>query len=54
MANSRNVDLTGKQQSEDFHYLHWRLVADYPGHVTTYFRIQCQRPVYTKDPICDI
>ena len=40
--------------SEDFHYLHWRLEADYPGHVTTYFRIQCQRPVYQKDPICDI
>ena len=54
MANSRNVDLTGKQHSEDFHYLHWRLVADYPGNVTTYFRIQCQRPVYPKDPICDI
>ena len=40
--------------SEDFHYLHWRLVADYQGHVTTYFRIQCQRSVYPKHPIGDI
>ena len=40
--------------SDDFHYLHWRLVADYPGHVTTFFRIQCQRPVHAKDPMCDI
>ena len=42
------------RRSEDFDYLHWRLVADYPGHVTIYFRIQSQRPVYPKDPICDI
>ena len=59
VANSRNVDLTGKQHSRHqqfwrFHYLHWRLVADYPGHVTTYFRTQCQRPVHLKDMICDI
>ena len=44
----------GTSNSEDFHYLHWRLVADYPGHVTTYFRTQCQRPVHPKDLICDI
>ena len=44
----------GISNSEDFHYLHWRLVADYPGHVTTYFRTQCQRPVHPKDLICDI
>ena len=43
----------GISNSEDFHYLHWRLVADYPGHVTTYFRTQCQRPVHPKDLICD-
>ena len=54
MANSRNVYLTGISNSEDFHYLHWRLVADYPGHVTTYFRTQCQRPVKPKDLISDI
>ena len=41
-------------RSEDFHYLHRRLVAHYPGHVTTYFRTQCQRLVYLKDLICDI
>ena len=58
MANSRNVYLTEKNStlgignSEDFHYLHMRLVADYPGHVTTYFRTQ--RPVHLKDLICDI
>ena len=40
--------------SEDSHYLHRGLAADYPGHVTTFFRIQCQRPVYPKDPICNI
>ena len=44
----------GISNSEDFHYLHWRLVADYPGHVNTYFRTQCQRPVHPKDLICDI
>ena len=44
----------GISNSEDFHYLHWRLVADYPGHVTTHFRTQCQRPVHLKDLICDI
>ena len=44
----------GISNSEDFHCLHWRLVADYPGHVTTYFRTQCQRPVHPKDLICDI
>ena len=44
----------GISNSEDFHYLHWRLVADYPGHVTTYFGTQCQRPVHPKDLICDI
>ena len=41
-------------RSEDFHYLHRRLVAHYPGHVTTYFRTQCQRLVHLKDLICDI
>ena len=40
--------------SEDFHYLNWMLVADYPGHVTTYFRTQCQRSVVLKDLTCDI
>ena len=44
----------GISNSEDFHYLHWRLIADYPGHVTTYFRTQCQRPVHPKDLIYDI
>ena len=44
----------GISNSEDFHYLHWRLVADYPGHVTAHFRTQCQRPVHLKDLICDI
>ena len=44
----------GISNSEDFHYLHWRLVADYPGHVTTHFRTQWQRPVHLKDLICDI
>ena len=44
----------GISNSEDFHYLHWRLVADYPGHVTIFFRTQCQRPVHPKDLICDI
>ena len=44
----------GISNSEDFHYLHRRLVADYPGHVTTYFCTQCQRPVHPKDLICDI
>ena len=44
----------GISNSEDFHYLHWRLVAGYPGHVTSYFRTQCQRPVHPKDLICDI
>ena len=55
MANSRNVYLTEKQQSR--HQQFWRfpwLVADYPGHVTTYFRTQCQRPVHSKELICDI
>ena len=59
VANSRNVYLTenttvGISNSEDFHYLHWRLVADYPGHVISYFGTQCQRPVHSKDLICDI
>ena len=50
------VDLSGNDtpsisDSEDFHYL---LVADYPGHVTTYFRTQCEMPVYLKGLICDI
>ena len=44
----------GISNSEDFHYLHWRPVADNQGHVTTYFRTQCQRPVHPKDLICDI
>ena len=44
----------GISNSEDFNYLHWRLEADYPGHVTTYFRTQFQRPVHTEDLICDI
>ena len=44
----------GISNSEDSHYLHWRLAVDYPGHVTTYFRTQCQRPVHPKDLICDI
>ena len=44
----------GISNSEDFHYLHWRLVADYPGHMTTYFRTQCQSPFHPKDPICYI
>ena len=44
----------GISNSEDFHYPHWRLVADYPGLMTTYFRTQCQRPVHPKDLICDI
>ena len=44
----------GISNSEVFHYLHCRLVADYPGHMTTYFRTQCQRPVHPKDLICDI
>ena len=59
VANSRNVDLTGKQHSRHqpfwrFPLSPWRLVADYPGHVTTHFRTQCQRPVHLKDLICDI
>ena len=59
VTNSGNVDLTKNstpdiRNSEDFNYLHWRLVADYPGHVITYYRTQCQRPVYLKDMICDI
>ena len=58
LAISRNVYLTGKQHSRHqqfwrFPLFHWRLVADYPGHVTTYFRTQCQRPVHRKDLICD-
>ena len=44
----------GISNSEDFHYLHWSLVADYPGHVTTYFHAQCQRPAHLKDLICGI
>ena len=27
----------GIKNSENVYYLHWRLVADYQGHVTTYF-----------------
>ena len=27
-----------RTKSDDFHYVHWMLVADYPGHVTTYVR----------------
>ena len=55
---SENVDMTGKQHSR--HQRFWRfplspsLVADYPGHMTTYFRTQCQRPVYRKGLICYI
>ena len=44
----------GISNSEDYHYLYWRLVADYPGHVTTYFCTQCWRPVQPKNLICDI
>ena len=46
--------IPGIRDSENFHYLQWRLVADYPGQVTTYFRTQCHKPVYFMDLICDI
>ena len=60
VANSRNVDLTGKQHSR--HQQFWRFpiisIGGWwqitPGHVTTHFRTQCQRPVHLKDLICDI
>ena len=59
VANSRNVDQTGKQHSR--HQQFWRFPLSpleaggrFPGHVTTYFRTQCQRPVHLKDLICDI
>ena len=44
----------GISNAENFYYLHMRQVADYPGHVPTYFRTRCQRPIYLKDLICDI
>ena len=59
MANSRNVDLTGKQHSRHQHF--WRFPlspleasSTLPRSLDHLFRTQCQRPVHLKDMICDI